>query len=105
VTATAAETALITSSAALAAESPAGGLSILPLSLSLSLSLYLSFLALGIAVPPPGAHRPRNASKTGTVAWVQPIRVSRRTSRAFREWAFFVVGREPIADNEVDRNP
>lgn len=89
VTATAAETALITSSAALAAESPAGARSralSLPLFLSRSLPLpfSFSFLAVGVAVPSPGARRPRDARETGTVVWARPIRAGRRTSRAFR---------------------
>lgn len=104
VTATAAETALITSSAALAAESPAGTHSpSFSLFRSISLSLSLSFL--GVAVPPPGARRPRNVRRTGTVVWSRPIRAGRRTSRVFCEWAFFLVERGPIAGNEMNRKP
>lgn len=75
----------------------------LPLSLSFSLSRSLSFH--GVAVPPPGARRPRNIRRTGTVVWSRPIRASRRTSRVFCEWAFFLVERGPIAGNEMNRKP
>lgn len=85
----------------------------LTLSLSCPPLLFLSrsflsplyFLVLGVAVSPPGARRPRNVRRTGTAVWSRPIRASRRTSRVFCEWAFFLVERGPIAGNEMNRKP